>query len=100
MIVAYCDSSILLARLLGRPGGGPLGDRPARRRSRARDVAALHSRGPSDCCACPEGCCRPAPVSRTARTVPASALLSQATVVVTRDRKMARACSELGLAVA
>ena len=30
----------------------------------------------------------------------ASALLSEATVVVTRDRQMARACSQLGLAVA
>ncbi|MDP1876650.1 MAG: type II toxin-antitoxin system VapC family toxin [Actinomycetota bacterium] len=30
----------------------------------------------------------------------ASALLCEATVVVTRDRRMARACSDLGLAVA
>ena len=36
----------------------------------------------------------------TGETLAVSSLLSEANVVVTHDRQMARACSELGLAVA
>lgn len=135
MTVAYCDSSILLARLLDEPGSreadllvtGLLDDGAVlvtsqlstvevrRTLARVLEVAAdqpVVSRTARDVL----GGVRPldltAEVLQVAGTLPvillktldaihvASALLSEATVVVTRDRQMARACSELGLAVA
>lgn len=130
-MIAYCDSSALLKRVL-READSPdvegvlhdltdLGMSLATSRIAYVEVArtlrsAMPERGITDSLASVMHDVDTLEVSldvlRLASGVPvvhlraldavhvASALLSEATVVVTRDRQMARACSELGLAVA
>ncbi|MDO8307552.1 MAG: type II toxin-antitoxin system VapC family toxin [Actinomycetota bacterium] len=135
MIVAYCDSRILLARLLDEPGSreadllvsGLVDDGAAlvtsqlstvevrRTLARVLKVAAdqpLVSQTARTVLGGVRAVDVTAEVLHIAGTLPvillrsldavhvATALLSEATVVVTRDRQMARTCSELGLTVA
>jgi predicted nucleic acid-binding protein len=135
VIVAYCDSSILLARMLDEPGSQKADEvvsglcesgavlvtshlstvEVRRTLARVLNVAADQPEVAQKARAVLGGVHTldvTAEVLHIAGALPvillrapdavhvASALLSEANVVVTHDRQMARACSELGLAVA